>query len=333
MAIPMSPAWGRPQGADPVTVATDVAEAGHVHRTSFLVPFVPDRSIFVTEYSSTEALSRQPARAVIFLTAIEYRGSFWEVPLEGRNALRMAARRGFFAYSLDWIGLGESYRPPDGRQVDFRANAEPVAKLVDYVRRTREVARVDLIGEGYGGEVASVLAADSERIRSVVLTNVYYRELGPIKDFFPPQFKQFLEGAPAGYWVPNAMEKTLFSVQDPEIRDYVFATQKDLEVPVGPFLAVYGPGPLTGTAKAARVPALIVNPELSDVAAAGDLERLAAEWAGGARLVTLKGSHHVSRLESPEIAEEYYRQLFGFLEEDVRSSRPRPRSNKIRRQP
>ena len=285
-----------------------------VHRTRFFLSFAPAKSIFVTEYYTLGSLRRQPPRGAIFLTAIEYRGSFWDVPVEGHNALEMAARRGFFAYTIDWVGLGESYHPPDGSKIDYRTNADPVSKLVDYIRQARKVAKVDLIGEGHGGEVVSVLAADSERIRSVVMTNMYYRALGAAKQFFTPEFKAFLEAAPAGYWVPNVMAKTLFSVRNQEIRDYVFASQKDLEVPVGPFLGIYGTGPLTSTAKNARVPALILTPEHGALAGPGDMEQLKVDWGGGAKLVTVGGSHHLSRMESPEVAEEYFRELFSFLD-------------------
>ncbi len=300
----------RPRGS-PQSSGDVVSE---VHRESFLLPYASGEDISVTEYSTARSSQRQPARAAIFLTAMEYRGSLWDVPVEGRSAPVMAARRGFFAYTTDWLGLGESFRPLDGSEIDYRANAGPVSKLVEHVRRSRKVHRVDLIGEGHGAEVVSVLASDSERVRSVVMTNAYYQEQGPIKVFFTPELKGFLEGAPAGYWVPNVMEKTLASVQDQEIRDYVFSSQKDLEVPVGPFLGLYGPGPLSSTAKSAQVPALIISPENSGIAAPGDLENLERDWAGGAKLVSLAGSSHVSRMESPEIAGEYFRELFGFLD-------------------
>ena len=307
-------AWPQGAGSGPGINGVSDTEPEQVQETSFLLPYAAEKSIFVTEYASAGSFSRQPARAAIFLTAIEYRGSFWDVPVAGRSAPRMAAKRGFFAYTIDWVGLGESYHPADGREVDYRTNADPVSKLVDHIRRVRKVDRVDLVGEGYGGEVASALASDPERVRSVVMTHVYYRELGSIKQFFPAEFKKFLEGSPAGYWVPNVMEKTLFSVQDQEIRDYVLASQKDLRVPVGPFLAIYGSGALTHTAETSRVPALILSPEHSGLAAPGDLERLKTDWAGGANLVILKGSHHVSRMESRGIAEKFFQELFSFLD-------------------
>ncbi len=305
-------AWFSSSGAGEKTGTDDLQD--EIRKATFFLTYAPGKRLFVTEYHSARSVLRQPARAAIFLTAMEYRGSFWDVPVEGRSAPIMAAKRGFFAYTTDWLGLGESHRPADGSEIDVRMNAGAISELVDHVRRSREVSRVDLIGEGHGADVASVLAADSERIRSVVMTNVYYKEMGPIKNFFPPEFKGFLEGLPEGYWVPNVVEKTLASVQDQEIREYVFSTQKDLEVPAGPFLALYGPGPLASTAGSARVPALIVSPEHSGIAAPGDLENLEADWAGGAKLVSLAGSRHVSRMESPAIAGEYFRELFGFLD-------------------
>ena len=65
---------------------------------------------------------------------------------------------------------------------------------------------------------------------------------------------------------------------------------------------------------AARVPALIIAPEFSGFPAPGDLELLAAEWFGDATLVTMENSFHVPRIESPENAERYFNELFGFID-------------------
>jgi len=285
-----------------------------VHKEEFLLPYAPEKKIFVTEYYTLRSLLRQPGRAAIFLTAFEYRGNFWDIPIDDRNGPSMAARRGFFAYTTDYLGIGESYRPGDGRKVNYLTNAEAVSTLIDFVRRARKVDRVDLIGEGHGCEVAGALAADAERIRSVVLSTWYYKELGTVTKIMTPEFKAFLESQPRGYWVPNVMALTLSHVEDQEIRNYVFASQKDLEVPTGPFLQLFGESALASSVKAARVPALILHPEFGGWPAPGDMKNLERDWGGGATLVALPNSYHASRLEDAQISQRYFQELFDFVD-------------------
>lgn len=287
-----------------------------VHKLRHFVSYAPGEKIFVTEYFTLRSVLRQPARAVIFLTAAEYRGSFWDIPVSGYSAPAMAAERGFFAYTIDYIGMGGSHRPGGGSGLDFLRNAEAVSKLVDRVRRSRRVDKVDLVGEGFGGEVAAALADDSMRIRSVFLSSVWYKEFSePFRAaFINPAFEAFLRSRPDGYWIPNFVARTLAWTDNQEIRDYVFSTQQDLEVPTGPFLQLFEPGLPIIDAVAARVPALIVSPEFNPFPAPGDMAKLATEWGGGASLVILQGSFHASRIEGPEIAGEYFQQLFNFID-------------------
>lgn len=287
-----------------------------VYELEYLVPYGSGKQVFVTEYLTLRSVLRRPTRAAIFLTAAEYRGDFWAVPVEGRNIPAMAAKRGFFAYTIDYLGMGNSYKPEDGSSVDYLTNAEPVDKLIDLIRIFRGVAKVDLVAEGFGGEVAATFAGDTRRIRSIVMSSVWYKNFsdGFRNSFLTPQFRAFLESQPGGYWVPNFVAQTLTWTDDQRIRDYVFATQQDLEVATGPFLQYFDPGLPLMDAAAAKVPALIMASEFSGFPAPGDVELLAAEWGGDATLVTLENSFHVPRIESPENAERYSDELFGFID-------------------
>lgn len=287
-----------------------------VHRKSYFVPFAPGKKLFVTEYFTVQSLLREPARAVIFLTAAEYRGSFWDIPGEGRSGPAMAAERGFFAYTIDSLGMGKSHRPEDGSKVAGLDNAKAVSELIDRIRRSRQVDRVNLVGEGFGGEVAAALADDPERVGSMVLSSLWYKEFSPSFAAFAlsPGFEAFLRSHPDGYWVPNFVETTLLATPDQDIRDYVFATQQDLEVATGPYLQYIDPGLPVINATAAKVPALIITAEFNPFPAPGDMDELTADWGGGASLVVLEGSFHVSRIETPEIAERYFQEMFDFLD-------------------
>lgn len=286
-----------------------------VHVVSHYVPYEPGQKVYVTEYFTFRSVMRKPARAVIFLTGPEFRGNFWTIPVEGYNALELAARRGFFAYTLDYVGVGESHVPADGEKVNYLTQVAPVRTLIDKVRKSRRAQRVDLVGEGYGAEVASELADDAERVRSVVLSVLVYRDLNPeIEGFFSPEFEAFLRSQPDGYWNPDFLDLTLAFSPNESLREYVLATQPGT-YPTGPALQMFDFGLPIIDAAAARVPALIIAGELDPFPAPGDLAALARDWAAGGRLVVVEGAHHVPRIEAEPTAAEFVAALFGFIDE------------------
>ncbi len=67
-------------------------------------------------------------------------------------------------------------------------------------------------------------------------------------------------------------------------------------------------------APAAQVPGLVIAAEFDPFPAPGDNADLAADWGGGATLVTIPGAHHVPRIEAEEIAGQFYDALFGFID-------------------
>lgn len=284
-----------------------------VHSFNHRFPIGPGQTLFVTEYFTARSVLREPARGVIFLTGPEFRGDFWSIPVEGYHGPEMAARRGFFAYTLDYVGVGQSHLPADGSQISFLTQVAPVRAFIDFVRRSRQVDRVDLVGEGYGGEIAAVLAAEPERVRSVVLSTLVYKTFNPaIEAFFSPQFEAFLRSQPDGYWMPNFLDLTLGFSPNQALRDYVFATQPGV-YPTGPALQFWDFGLPTIDTAAAEAPALVIAGELDPFPALGDMAALADDWGGGGTLIVIPGSNHVPRIESEEIALEYFAALFDFL--------------------
>ncbi len=302
-------------------VATQPAAAGppqhvleRVHSHSFRVPVGPGQQLFVTEHFTLASKLRQPARAVLFLTGPEFRGNFWSIPVEGYNGPEMAAKRGFFAYTFDYIGAGESYLPEDGSQINYLTQAESARKLVDFIRQSRQVDTVDLTGEGYGAEIASVLADEPERVRSVTLSVVTYETYHPdILPFFSPQLEFFLRSSPNGYWEPDFLDLTLAFSPIQELKDYVYATQPGV-YPTGPILQFWDFDAPIIDAPAAEVPGLVIIGALDPFPAAGDPQALADEWGGGADLVLIPGSFHVPRIEAPDIAAQYFAAFFDFID-------------------
>lgn len=306
----LSAVCARPAAATPPQQALDA-----VHGFSYRFPVAPGQTLYVTEHFTVASLFRNPARAVVFLTGPAFRGNFWSIPVEGYDAPAMAARRGFVAITLDYVGFGESYRPPDGSQVTYLAQVGPVRELLDFVRQARGIDAVDVVGEGaYGTAVAAAFADDPERVRSVTLSGVTYRNYNPaVLPFFSPAFEAFLRSRPNGYWEPNTHGQTLAFTPVQEVRDYVLATQPGV-YPTGPGLQFWDfPLPIVDAAGAA-VPALVLRGQFDPFPAPGDSEELVADWGAGATLVVVEGGHHVPRIEAPEIASAYFEALFDFLD-------------------
>ncbi len=278
--------------------------------------YAPGKRLFVTEYFTIRTLLRRPARAAIFLTGPEFRGNFLDIPVEGYSGPAMVAQRGFYAYTLDYVGVGNSHLPDDGSQVDYLTNAAAVSKLLDRVRRSRRVAQVDLVGEHYGGEVAAALAREyPDKVRSVVMSTMNYEAINPdlVALFYTPEFEAFLRSHLDGYWEPDFLEGTLFFTPNEEIRAYVIETQRGT-YPTGPFLQYWDLGLPVIDAPAQQVPLLLLAGEFDAFLAPGDMENLAADWGDDATLVVIPGGHKAPRIETEAVADVFFREVLDFLD-------------------
>ena len=289
---------------------------GRVFKVNRFFSYEPGKRLYVTEYFTLETLRRRPARAAIFLTGPEFRGSFWDIPVDGYSAPVMAAKRGFYAYTLDYVGVGRSHLPENGSQINYLTNVTPVRRFVDRVRLTRGVALVDLVGEHYGGEIAAAVAQEiPDSIRSVVMSTMNYEAISEevIDNFLTPELEAFLRSDPDGYWEPELLPFTLFFSDNEQLREYVFATQTGT-YPTGSFLQFFDLGLPVLEPAAQQVPLLLFAGELDGFLVPGDMENLAAEWGGGATLVVIPGAHKAPRIETAEIAGMYFQEVFDFLD-------------------
>ena len=141
---------------------------------------------------------------------------------------------------MDYLGVGASTRPADGTDAGFPEQIEAMRAVVDFIRHLRHVPRVDLVGEGYGGAIATQLAASPGRVRSVVMAAMLYDTLigGPLLD---PAFVQMLENSPDGYFfVPGEGAFIFMNGAPPEVFTYVGATQGGLYPTPNFLVAAYG---------------------------------------------------------------------------------------------
>lgn len=284
-----------------------------VHTLEHRVPIGGGRELFVTETFTLRSWLRWPHRAVLFLPGSAFRGNHFSIPVQGYDGTAMAARRGMFAFTVDYLGVGESFRPADGRDADFEANLEALETLLRYIRFFRAVPKVDLVGEGYGGSLATQLAADARRVRSVVMSAMLYDVLigGPLTD---PAFVAFLESSPDGYFFAPPEGSLIFMAGAPqEAIDYVLATQGGF-YPTPNFLVAaydlpfFDPG-------VARAPGLILFGPNDIVTGPTGVDNLAADYGtSGATLLVNPEAGHAPRIEPPAIADWFWSELFAFID-------------------
>ncbi|MEM7133028.1 MAG: alpha/beta hydrolase [Chloroflexota bacterium] len=299
---------------DPATAffAENDLVPGEVYTLEHFVPLDDERSIHVTELFTLESWSGQ-RRAALFLTGPEFKGSFWTIPVDGYNGPAMAAERGMFAFTVDYLGVGQSFKPATGRHLNYLAQVDPMRAVLDYIRYLRQVRRVDLIGEGYGGEIASQLAADPQRVRSVVMSTLVYNEFSPeILPFFTDELHAFIENSADGYWQPDFLDLTLGNTPKAQVRDYVKSTQFDV-YPTGGVLEFWDQGRPLFDVSIAKVPGLVITGSEDPFPAPSDMQSLADAWGHGpAELVVIEGANHVPRIEAVEFANQYWDAVFDF---------------------
>jgi pimeloyl-ACP methyl ester carboxylesterase len=259
----------------------------------------------VVEKFSGRTVVARPRRAILMLTATLVTTAQYDTAVPGDesfDAMARLARAGFDVFSVDYEGYGGSTRPPDGRTVTAERSLEQMGVIVEWIRRNRRVAQVDLFGASLGSSLAMALGSEggpvpTSHIGRIVLTSVVYREVTPLFQsvFFTPELRAFLESAPGGYVQtdPGAYG-IILAAADPAAAAWAASA----------FPGTYAVGPtLEGfdlpvfDASTGRVPALQVWGDADLVTPRSDVDLFQAEWGGRAELLVLPGGGHAPTLE------------------------------------
>lgn len=276
--------------------------------------------VVVRESFTIKSLLRWPHRAIVFLNGTPTTGELYNIPIDGYRGRELLARRGFFAFTLDFEGSGESTYPEDGFALTFDAHTAAMREVVDYIRWHRLVPRVDVLGEAEGGGVAAQLCADDVRIRSCTLSSMLYKTPTDAFDAFfqSPEFRAMVFGAPQGYLdIPPELYFNVLAAAPPDVAAWALASQPGrysmgliAEELAG--LPAYDP---TG----ARVPGLIIRGELDQNAPASDTFELAQDYgavggAAPATIVSIPGAMMQPRLEAPPHNEQFWDAVIAFID-------------------
>jgi len=277
------------------------------------------RRVHLVEHFSLRSWLRWPRRGAVLLPGTVVNATFYDLDVDGYRFAEQLAREGFFVFAVDNEGSGQSTYPDDGFSVTHEATVEASRDVVRYVRLSRWIRRVDVVGESNGGAVAAELCDDARRVRSCVLSSMLYRQGTPFFEavFLDPAFLAFLGSAPDGYLdVTPDLYFNILSRTSPDVGAAILATQP----------GTYAVPPLLEAATLpwfdpteARVPALIVQGTDDNIATQADMDVLAAEYgsapgAGGvATVLRIDGAGHIPRIE-PGANEAWNEAVIGFLD-------------------
>ncbi|MGA9526049.1 MAG: alpha/beta hydrolase [Myxococcaceae bacterium] len=278
------------------------------------------RRVVVRESFTRSSFQRSPRRAIVFLNGTPTTGDFFNIPVDGYRGRERLAERGFFAYTLDFEGSGASTYPEDAFGLTFDALTASTRAVVEHIRRSRSVSRVDLLGEAEGGGVAVQLCADDTIIRSCTLSSMLYQNgTDAFRAYFQsPEFRALVLGAPDGYLdIPPPLYFNVLAAAPPDVAAWTLANQP------GRYSMGLVAEQLNGTPSyeptGARVPGLIIRGELDQNAPLQDTQHLAQDYgseggAGPATLVSIPGAMMIPRIEAPPHNEQFWDAVVDFVD-------------------
>ena len=286
------------------------------------IPVGDGAVLHVTERFSAASVLRLPRRAILMMPGTLVTGGMWDLEVDGSpdlNALDQAARAGYFAFAVTYEGYPGSSQPADGSTVTAERTLEQMGKIVNWIRVSHGVKKVDLMGVSIGSSLAIALGGDmspisSSRIGRIVLQAVVYKEVTPLFEavFFSPEVLALLQSAPNGYiMTAPEMYGLILAFADPAAAAAGFAEFPDVYA-TGPTLAGFDL-PVFDAVHGV-VPALQFWGTQDLITPYADVETFQSEYAGPNELRTLPGAGHAPYIAESELREAFWGETFEFLD-------------------
>ncbi len=297
-------------GAGPDAVAQQASEFGtqscdHLVAKQHFVRISHDVRLHVLERYTTASLVASSRRAVLLLPPTLATNAIYDAHVDGDpsyDAMDRIAKDGYFVFAPSYEGYGLSTRPADGSTVTKQRLLGDLGTLVEWIRRTHHVDKVDVFGMSLGASLAIALggtesSTDPDHIGRIVVASNVYKSVTPFFQsvFFTPEFLAFLESAPNGYiqTTPDAYAPLLSSAEAPAV-DWVgqnlvgsYATGPTLEgFDLPPFDAHDG-----------RAPALQFWGTADPVTPPQDVTAFQSDYGGPVQLHVIAGGGHALLLE------------------------------------
>ncbi len=280
--------------------SSDLTEAqlDEVYRVEHDIDVAPGRRIHATESFSLRSWLQEPHRGIMLIPGPVTNAAFFNIPVDGYDSGAILAHDGYFAFNVDLEGVGKSSYPPDGRVCDTARGVADLTPVIEVIRKERLVPAVDVLGESWGGGIATELCAE-HGTRSCVLSSMLYKTTTPLgaATFLTPAFHAYLDSLTDGYFPTWPAFYTPFVYASPtDVQNYTYATQPGLYADA----SLYAPYNMPFFDPThARAPGLILYGAMDPTVPLSDAQQLAAEYgSSGAQLVILPTGGHVPRVET-----------------------------------
>jgi pimeloyl-ACP methyl ester carboxylesterase len=312
-------AVGCSQGAEDVQSTNEALHGGNgnqpVTTVDHYVQVAPDVTLHVVEKYTEGALHREHKRALLMLSGTLVSSIEFNLPAP-YNSLDIAAKAGYLAYSVDYEGYGASSLPADGKVVTAPRLLTEMGSIVEWIRHTRHVPHVDLLGSSLGSSLAVELGGvnspiNHHHIGKLALTSVVYKNVTPQFQaaFFNPQFEQLLLTIPGGYiQTPPEAYGPIVLFAEPEAAQDVFTLVPGVYA-VGPTLAGFSL-PIY-PAQDGRAPMMQFWGDEDPITPLSDLQQFQSEYGGDASFTVLNGSGHIPFYSSAR--DTFWKDVFAFL--------------------
>ena len=264
---------------------------------------------------AAKGLDAATRHAVVLLPGPIATAGFFHIGVAGYHAAERLAQRGHRVFAVDLPGTGGSDRPADGRSLRFASQVEAIATALRRLCAQRGVETVDVVGESFGGAIASQLAVDGSFVRSCVMVSVLYRTPSPQAHdtFLHPGWRAMLEATPDGYLDVGPELLAGILGRSPEaVRRWVLEHEAG-RYAVAPLLGIFDL-PYFDPSKA-RARGLVVHGQLEPSQPVEDARALAASYgANGAAFVELEGAGHIPRIEDERARERFWKVVLDFID-------------------
>jgi pimeloyl-ACP methyl ester carboxylesterase len=283
------------------------------------VPVGRGRKIHLRETFTLRSVLRSPRRAILMIPGAPVNGEFFNIPVEGYNGRDIMAKAGFFSFTADQEGSGQSTFPQSGLSPTYEVQTESFRRVVEYIHLVRRVPKVDVLGESTGGGVAAQVCAFGQIVRSCTLASMIYRTGTEFfnNTFGSPAFQAFILSQPNGYLITTPeIYFNITAASPPDVTSWIIANQPGpyaLGLVVQDFhLPSYDP-------TRAAVPGLIIRGQFDQNVPLSDTIELSNDYgsaagAGPAAVVEIAGGTHAVRVDIPPRGPQYWNVVKNFVD-------------------
>lgn len=161
-------------------IAPAMAQPAKVEAESFTIPAVdPGIDLYMRHKVQAGARATSGDKILLFVHGATYPAeTAFDLPIEGMSMMDLFVARGYDVYLVDVRGYGGSTRPPEMSQ-PAKANkpivhttdaARDLGAAVDYILKTRNVPKINVMGWSWGTSIAGLYASEhSDKVNRLVL--------------------------------------------------------------------------------------------------------------------------------------------------------------------